>query len=238
MNNISNRPPKSGSVPSVSAVYMLMVVTFTCFLLISNLIEIKTIDLGPLTITAGVILFPFTYIINDCAVEVYGFSRARLMIWTGFTVNLIVSLLLQLAIILPGSPEWTDQQAMETIFGAVPRIFFASFTAFIAGSMVNARVMSVMKSRSRGRRFSLRAIVSTIFGEGIDSIIFFPIAFGGILSVETILSLILTQTLLKTCYEIIVLPVTIRVVRLLKKVEGGDITDDPATTSYGWLPRF
>lgn len=227
-----------GKVASVSIVYMLLVVAFTCFLIVSNLVEIKTIDLGPLTITAGVILFPFTYIINDCTVEVYGFERARLMIWTGFTVNLIVSLIMQLAIALPGSEDWAHQDAMEAIFGAVPRIFIASLVAFIAGSMVNASVMARMKARDLNRRFKLRAILSTILGEGADSVIFFPIAFLGVLPVDVIIKLIVTQTLLKTAYEILILPVTVRVVSALKKIEGGDVYDSRMTTSYSWIPRI
>lgn len=227
-----------GAASTVSTVYMLLVVAFTSFLIISNLVEIKTIDIGPLTITAGVLLFPFTYIINDCTVEVYGFEKARLMIWTGFAVNLVVSLILQLAIVLPGSPDWTRQAEMEAIFGAVPRIFFASFLAFVTGSMVNARVMSKMKTRDGNRRFKLRAMLSTLLGEGVDSLIFFPIAFIGILPVSTVVTLILTQTVLKTVYEMMILPVTVRVVKRLKKIEGEDVTDRPESTSYSWLPRL
>lgn len=109
------------------------------------------------------------------------------------------------------------------IFGAVPRIFAASFTAFLCGSMVNAYVMARMKAGHEGTRgFSARAIVSTVWGEGVDSCIFFPIAFGGVLPWRVVLSLILTQTLLKTAYEIIILPVTLRVVKRLRKIEGSD----------------
>ncbi len=212
--------------------YLLLTVIFVVCLIVSNLTEIKVIDAGWFTLTAGVIVFPISYIINDCVVEVYGFSKARFMIWLGFAMSLSVALLLQLAIWLPGSPEWTGQEAMEMTYGAVPRIMVASFTAFLCGSMVNAYVMSRMKAQSGNRRFSIRAIVSTLWGEGIDSIIFFPVAFGGILPVSTIVSLIITQALLKTSYEIIILPVTVRVVRRLKKIEGLDVTD--RDISYSW----
>ncbi len=212
---------------------MLLAVTFCVCLIVSNLMEIKTVDLGPLTITAGVIVFPISYILNDCIVEVYGFNKARLVIWLGFGMNLLVSLLLQLGIWLPGSESWTGQEAMTTIFGAVPRIFAASFIAFLCGSMVNAYVMSRMKVASGGRRFSLRAIVSSLWGEGVDSVIFFPIAFGGILAWSEIGMLILTQTLLKTAYEILILPVTLRAVKFLRDHEGGDVTDTPGM-SYKW----
>ncbi len=212
---------------------MLLAVTFCVCLIVSNLMEIKTVDLGPLTITAGVIVFPISYILNDCIVEVYGFSKARLVIWLGFGMNLLVSLLLQIGVWLPGADSWTGQEAMSLIFGAVPRIFAASFIAFLCGSMVNAYVMSKMKVASGGRGFSMRAIASTVWGEGVDSMIFFPIAFGGVLAWSEIGMLIITQTFLKTIYEIIILPVTIRAVKFLRDHEGGDVTDTPQT-SYKW----
>ncbi|MCM1519322.1 MAG: queuosine precursor transporter [Lachnoclostridium sp.] len=219
--------------PAVSVTFMVLAVIFCSCLIVSNLMEIKTVNLGFITITAGVIVFPISYIINDCIVEVYGFSKARLVIWLGFGMNLLVSLLLQLGVWLPGADSWTGQEAMALIFGAVPRIFAASFIAFLCGSMVNAYVMSRMKISHGSKRFSLRAITSTLFGEGVDSVIFFPIAFGGILAWHEIGLLILTQTILKTVYEIMILPVTIRVVHLLRNLEGHDVTDDPEM-SYKW----
>lgn len=221
------------SKSNVSVTFMVLAVTFCVCLIVSNLMEIKTVDLGPLTITAGVIVFPISYIINDCIVEVYGFSKARLVIWLGFLMNLLVSLLLQVGIWLPGAESWDGQESMQMIFGAVPRIFVASFIAFLCGSMVNAYVMSRMKIASEGRNFSFRAIMSTVFGEGVDSLIFFPIAFGGILAWSEIVALILTQTVLKTVYEMLILPVTMRVVKFLRNREGGDVTDDPGM-SYKW----
>ncbi|MDE6326785.1 MAG: queuosine precursor transporter [Duncaniella sp.] len=221
------------SKSNVSVTFMVLAVTFCVCLIVSNLMEIKTVDLGPLTITAGVIVFPISYIINDCIVEVYGFAKARLVIWLGFLMNLLVSLLLQVGIWLPGAESWEGQESMQMIFGAVPRIFVASFIAFLCGSMVNAYVMSRMKIASEGRNFSFRAIMSTVFGEGVDSLIFFPIAFGGILAWSEIVALILTQTVLKTVYEMLILPVTMRVVKFLRNREGGDVTDDPGM-SYKW----
>lgn len=207
---------------------MLLTVVFVTSIIIANLIEIKTIDLpGGLTVTAGMAVFPLSYIINDCVTEIYGFRRARMVIWTGFAMSLMTALFLNLAIWLPGGSEWQAQEAMETVYGGVPRIMAASFAAFVCGSMINAYVMARMKaSLSPGQaqskwRFSMRAIVSTLWGEGVDSLIFFPCAFGGVLPWEVIISLILTQTLLKTLYEIIILPVTIRAVALLRKVETG-----------------
>lgn len=213
--------------------FLILSTLFCVLLIISNLIEIKTVDAGWFSITAGVIVFPLSYIISDCVVEVYGFAKARMLIWLGFAMSLLVSLFLQMAIALPGGAEWNSQEAMTAIYGSVPRIMAASFIAFLSGSMINAYVMSKMKVASGGRNFSLRAIVSTLWGEATDSIIFFPIAFGGVLPWDMILSLIVTQALLKTAYEIVILPVTVRVVRALKRMEGGEVTDN-CIPSYKW----
>ena len=148
-------------------------------------------------------------------------------------MNWIVVLFLQLAIILPGDATWTGQEAMEMVFGSTPRILVGSFLAFICGSLVNAYVMSRMKVLTAGKGFSLRAILSTLFGESVDSTIFFPIAFYGVLPLSTIFALIWTQAVLKTLYEVLVLPVTIRVVRKVKAHENLDVfdTDD---VDYSW----
>ena len=191
--------PRKGK-PQFTLPFLLLSVTFCVCIIVANLIEIKTIDVAGVTLTAGMIIFPLSYIINDCLVEVYGFRKARIVIWLGFAMNLFVTLALQLAIILPGSADWTSQDAMEAVYGGVPRILF-------------------------GKRFSLRAIVSTIVGEGLDSLIFFPIAFGGILPWSVVIGLIVAQTLLKTVYEILVLPVTIYTVRRLKRLESLDTYD-------------
>lgn len=209
-----------------SLTFLLLTVLFCVCLIVSNLMEIKTVSLGPLTITAGFVVFPISYILNDCIVEIYGFARARFVIWLGFAMNLLASLLLQMAVWLPGSPEWTGQEAMSLVFGAAPRIFVASFTAFLCGSMVNAYVMSRMKASAGGESgFSLRAIVSTLWGESVDSAIFFPIAFAGVLGWAEIGTLIVTQAVLKTLYEILILPVTLRVVHWLRSHEGEPVID-------------
>ncbi len=217
MNNISQQ--------RFSLPFLFLTILFCVCLIVANLVEIKTVSLGFLTITAGMVVFPISYIINDCLVEVYGFRKARLVIWLGFMMNLLVTLLLQLAILLPGDASWSAQEAMISIYGGVPRILLASFLAFICGSLVNAWVMSRMKVSYQGRNFSLRAIVSTLWGEGVDSIIFFPIAFGGTLPWSVILHLIVAQALLKTAYEIIILPATLIIVKRLKRIESLDTYD-------------
>lgn len=217
----------------MSPLFVTLTVLFCVCLIVSNLMEIKTVQLGPLELTAGFIVFPVSYIINDCMVEVYGFRKARLVIWLGFAANLLVVLLLQAGLLLPGTSEWTAQAAMETIYGTVPRMLGASFAAFLCGSMVNAYVMSRMKLRDGNKGFSLRAIVSTLFGEGVDSVIFFPLAFGGILPWMMIATLMVNQVFLKTLYEIIVLPLTLRIVRRLRQIERTSPTLDHGI-SYKW----
>ncbi|MGM9824780.1 MAG: queuosine precursor transporter [Muribaculaceae bacterium] len=216
--------------------FVVMAMMFAVFLILANLMEVKVVKIGILTATAGLSVFPISYIINDCIVEVYGFAKARFVIWMGFLLNMIFVVFLQVCIALPSDPSWTAQAAVEQVFGNTPRILLGSFVAFIVGSMVNAQVMSRMKVRDGGKRFSLRAIMSTVFGESADSLIFFPIAFAGMLPLATIVTLVWTQVMLKTLYEIIALPITIRVVKLLKRVEGADVTD--VNVDYKWWKVF
>ena len=216
--------------------FVVLAMMFSVFLILANLMEVKVVKIGILTATAGLSVFPISYIINDCIVEVYGFAKARFVIWMGFLLNMIFVGFLQVCISLPCDPSWTAQAAVEQVFGNTPRILLGSFVAFIVGSMVNAQVMSRMKVRDGGKRFSLRAIMSTVFGESADSLIFFPIAFAGMLPLATIVTLVWTQVMLKTLYEIVALPITIRVVKLLKRVEGADVTD--VNVDYKWWKVF
>lgn len=214
----------------LSPTFLVLAVMFCVCLIVANIMEIKTVSVGPLALTAGVAVFPLSYIISDCIVEIYGLRLAKLVIWLGFAMNLLVCVFLQIGLWLPGDAQWHGQEAMELIFGAVPRILGASYAAFLCGSMVNAYVMNRMKGGRAGTRgFSARAIVSTLWGEATDSCIFFPLAFGGVLAWSSIVALIVTQTLVKTAYEILILPVTVRVVRRLRAVEG----HDSAIITYG-----
>ena len=210
----------------VSVPFMLLGILFCVCLIASNLLETKVVRIGPLTATAGLIVFPISYILNDCIAEVWGFKKARLIIWSGFAMNFLVVLFAQLAVMLPAAPFWEGEEGFNFVFGMAPRIAFASFTAFLAGSFLNAYVMSRMKLRSKGRHFSLRAIASTLAGESADSLIFFPIAFGGIIPLRELLLMILTQAVLKSLYEAAVLPVTVRAVRYIKRVDGSDVYDE------------
>ena len=210
---------------NVSLPFMLLGVLFIVCLIVSNLLEAKVLQLGPITATAGLLVFPVSYIINDCISEVWGFKKARLVIWSGFAMNFMVVGVSQIAIILPAAPFWEGGESFDFVFGMTPRIVAASLCAFLAGSFLNAYIMSKMKITSGGRNFSLRAIVSTIAGESVDSLIFFPIAFGGLIPADILFIMIGTQTLLKSGYEMVVLPVTVRVVRYIKKIDGSDTFD-------------
>lgn len=209
----------------VSVPYMILGIVFCVCLVAANLLETKVVQLGPVSVTAGLIVFPVSYIINDCIAEVWGFRKARLIIWMGFLMNFMVVALGRLAVMIPAAPFWEGEEAFDFIFGFAPRIAASSLAAFLVGSFVNAYVMSRMKLASGGRNFSLRAILSTIAGEGMDSLIFFPLAFGGLMPVQELLKMMLVQVILKTVYEIIILPVTIRVVAYIKRVDGSDVYD-------------
>ena len=206
---------------------MVLGTVFCVCLVAANLLETKVIQLfGPFSATAGLLVFPISYILNDCIAEVWGFRKARLVIWLGFGMNFMVVLLSQLAVALPAAPFWEGEEGFNFVFGLAPRIAAASLTAFLAGSFVNAYIMSRMKVASRGRHFSLRAILSTVAGEGADSLIFFPLAFGGLIWPAELLKLIGVQVVLKTLYEVVALPVTVRLVRYIKKKEGSDVYDE------------
>ena len=236
-NNICSSATGAKRRPVVSVTYMMLGVLFCVCLIAANLLETKQICIGPLELTAGLIVFPVSYIINDCMVEVWGYRRARLIIWLGFFMNFLFVIFGFVADILPGASYWKGQEGFHAIFGLAPRICAASFLAFLVGSFLNAYVMSVMKLKSNGgRHFSYRAIMSTLVGETSDSLIFFPLALGGVVPWSVMPLLMINQVVLKTLYEIIVLPITIRVVRCLKSYEGEDVYDKKI--SYNVLKIF
>jgi queuosine precursor transporter len=209
----------------VSVLFMLTGVLFATCLLISNILASKILMIGSWSAPAGVLIFPVTYIINDVITEVWGFSKARLIIWMGFGMNLIAILFFSAAIALPSAPFWQGQEAFQSVLGSTTRIAVASLSAYLIGSFLNSIVMSRMKVKTAGKYFSARAIFSTLAGEGADSLLFITIAFAGLYPVHTILIMILTQALLKTAYEIIIMPLTIQVVRFVKQHEGLDTYD-------------
>ena len=209
----------------VSVPFMLLGILFNVCLIAANLLETKVIQIGSLTVTAGLLVFPISYIINDCIAEVWGFKKARLIIWSGFAMNFFVVALGLIAVAIPAAPFWEGEEHFDFVFGMAPRIVAASLMAFLVGSFLNAYVMSKMKVASRGRHFSARAILSTLAGETADSLIFFPVAFGGIIAWRELLIMMCIQMILKSMYEVIILPVTIRVVKAIKKIDGSDVYD-------------
>ena len=209
----------------VSVPFMMLGILFNVCLIAANLLETKVIQIGSLTVTAGLLVFPISYIINDCIAEVWGFKKARLIIWSGFAMNFFVVALGLIAVAIPAAPFWEGEEHFDFVFGMAPRIVAASLMAFLVGSFLNAYVMSKMKVASRGRHFSARAILSTLVGETADSLIFFPVAFGGIIAWRELLIMMCIQIILKSMYEVIILPVTIRVVKAIKKIDGSDVYD-------------
>lgn len=209
----------------VSVLFMLFSMLFCVCLITANVLETKQMSFGPISITGGIIVFPISYIINDCVCEVWGYRKTRMLIWLGFLMNFLFVVFAAICDAIPGAPYWDNDAGFHAIFGLAPRITAASFLAFVVGSFANAYVMSRMKVSSQGRNFSLRAIMSTILGETADSLIFFPLALGGVVPNSELPVLIISQIVLKTLYEILILPVTIQVVRFTKRHEGIDEYD-------------
>ena len=218
---------------TVSVLFMIFSILFCVCLITANILETKQIQILSVSLTGGLIVFPVSYIINDCVCEVWGYSKARMLIWLGFAMNFFFVMVGALCDAIPGAPYWDNEEGFHAIFGLAPRIAAASFIAFICGSFINAYVMSKMKIASNGKNFSLRAILSTVAGESIDSLIFFPLALSSVVPAKELILLMVWQVIIKTVYEIIALPITIRVVKALKKYEGEDVYDEGI--SYGWF---
>ena len=189
---------------------------------IASKMMLKSMDIS---LPAGVLVFPLAYILNDLITEVWGFAKARFIIWAGFAVNVLAVLFFTAGIALQPAPFWEGQDAFAAVLGATPRIVAASLLAYLAGSFLNAWVMSRFKILTRGKGFSGRAVVSTLLGEGIDSAIFITVAFAGLVPVNALLTMILTQALVKVAFEVAVLPLTIWVVRKVKKADESDTFD-------------
>jgi uncharacterized integral membrane protein (TIGR00697 family) len=211
---------------SFSLSFMLLGILFSVCLILSNLLATKPISIFGFSATAALIVFPISYIINDVIVEVWGFLKARLIIWIAFAMNFLAIVFIQLSVKIVPAPYWDGQAAYAQTFSLAPRVAFASLIAFLVGSLINAYVMSRMKIRTHGKGFGIRAIVSTLFGESADSLLFFSIAFAGIFAWKEILIMIIVETILKSAYEVVILPVTTVVVRYIKHKEKTDVYDD------------
>lgn len=209
-----------------SAIFLLLAVVFTVCLIISNLFTTKVIALGPkVYLTCAELIFPISYILNDCFTEVYGYRKARLVIWLAFATNFFVVLLGQIAVWLPAAPFWQGGEHFDFVFTMAPRVALASLLAFLAGSTLNSLVLSKMKVASQGRSFGWRAIFSSLCGDLLDTLIFIPIAFLGT-PFKTLALMMLLQVGYKLLYEIILLPVTSTVVKRLKRHDNTDTFDN------------
>ena len=201
-----------------------MAVLFVVCLIASNLFATKVMCIGGINLPGAVVIFPISYILNDCICEVWGFRKTRLVIWTAFAMNIFVVLVGQLLVWMPAASFWDGGPHFDYMVRMAPRGVVASLLAFLVGSTINSLVMSKMKLADKGKRFGVRAILSSLAGEFADSMIFMPIAFWGT-PVQTLLTMMLAQVSFKVLYEIVILPVTARVVRKVKAVEGVDTYD-------------
>ena len=205
---------------------------FVTILLLSNVLgagKVAVIDLpgiGSWPFGAGILFFPISYVIGDILTEVYGYARARRCIWAGFGALLFMAFMAWVVVALPPADTWQGQAAYEQVFGQVPRIVLASIVAFWAGEFVNAYVLARMKIWTRGRHLWSRTIGSTLVGQGVDSLIFYPLAFYGVWDNETLLIVLATQWVLKVGWEAVLTPVTYAVVGWLKRREGIDVYDE------------
>ena len=212
--------------------YDLIMAAYVCILLCANLIgpaKVASIHVplyGELTFVAGVLFFPLSYIFGDILTEVYGYARDRRCVWAGFAALAFAALMAAVIVHLPPAPEWRAKQpGIDAVFGSTWRIVSASIIAFWSGSLVNSYVLAKMKILTRGRWLWTRTIGSTICGEAIDSGLFYTLAFGGVWERQLLLRVMVTQYVLKTAWEVVITPVTYRVVAFLKRAEREDYYD-------------
>ena len=201
-----------------------MAVLFVVCFVASNLFATKVISILGISLPGAVIIFPISYILNDCICEVWGFRKTRLIIWTAFAMNLFVVVVGQLLVWMPAASFWDGAPHFDYMFKMAPRVLFASLLAFLVGSTLNSLVMSKKKVADKGRNFGVRAILSSVVGEFADYMIFMPIAFWGT-PAKTLFWMMVAQVSFKVCYEIVVLPVTSIVVRKVKAYEEVDTFD-------------
>ena len=211
--------------------YDFSMAAFCVILICSNLIgaakpaQLDLPVLGTVTFGAGILFFPLSYVLGDVLTEVYGFARARRVVWAGFAASLFAATMSFVVVSLPPSPDWDGQAALAAVFGQVPRIFLASIVAFWVGEMVNAFVMARMKVLTGGRMLWTRTIGSTVVGQGVDSLIFYPLAFAGVWETSLVIKVLVTNYLLKVLWEVLLTPVTYKIVAFFKRAEGLDVFD-------------
>ena len=233
---LNSTPPDPTRMARNYRFFELVMVAFVAVYLCSNLIgpakaaQINTpwlawLGVSNLAFGAGVLFFPLSYVFGDILTEVYGYARARKVIWAGFGAMAFAALMATVVVALPPAPGWPNQAAYETVFGQTPRIVMASMIAYFCGEFVNSFVLAKMKINDNGKRMGWRFVVSTVFGEGVDSLLFYPIAFYGIWGNDLLLKVMVAQWFLKVAVEVVMLPVTVRIVQALKRAEDEDYYD-------------
>lgn len=206
----------------ISFLQVCLTIVFVTAMLISNVITAKQVLLpGGITMTGAVFIFPITYILSDVFSEVYGYKWSRITCYFAFAMNLFMVIVFGLVIQTPAPDYWTNQEAFATVLGSTPRVMGASLLAYVIGDFVNDRIFRRMKAKHSDdmKGFGWRAIISSFFGELCDSLVFLPIAFLGQMPIATLATMTVCQVLIKTGYEIIILPVTTLVVKRAKKYE-------------------
>jgi len=215
-----------GSPRRVYKYYEFVMAAFVTVLLCSNIIgAAKVAEIGPFKFGAGVLFFPISYIFGDVLTEVYGYARARRVVWAGFGAEVFASIMAATIVALPSASDWPNQAAYETVFGATPRIVAASLLAYFSGEFCNSYVLAKMKIWTSGRMLWARTIGSTIVGEAVDSLVFYPLAFLGVWSNSQVLQVMATNYVVKVGWEALMTPFTYKVVNFLKRAESEDYYD-------------
>jgi uncharacterized integral membrane protein (TIGR00697 family) len=235
-----NMPPRPSNVTARSLAgghfryFDFVMAAFVAIILLSNVIgagkvaQIWLPGIGYWPFGAGILFFPISYIIGDVLTEVYGYARARRVIWAGTAAVLFMAFMSWVVVALPPAPDWKNQAAYAVIFGQVPRIVLASVCAFWAGEFVNSYVLARMKLWTRGRMLWTRTVGSTVAGQAVDSLIFYPLAFWGAegWTNALVVKVLFTQWVLKVSWEVLLTPLTYLVVGFLKRAEGVDVFDE------------
>lgn len=217
--------------------YNLINISFVFCLLISNIAEVKIMDVfGYAQVGAGTLFFPLLYVMNDILTEVYGFSASRKTIWLALGFNLLFTLLMQLILALPEGSDWQEKQAFETVFTLSPRIVVASISSYFIGELLNSAIVAWLKFQFKGRIFVIRALFSTLIASFIESAMFGYIAFNNRIPDEELIKMVCMLTIMKVLYELLVMPFTVMLVSYLKKAEGLDIYEKPSIK--GILPNW
>jgi uncharacterized integral membrane protein (TIGR00697 family) len=225
----------AAATPRTYRYYDFILGAFVCTILCSNLIgpakvaQVHLPLIGEFTFGAGVLFFPISYIFGDILTEVYGYARARRVIWSGLTALVFASFMATIVVKLPPAAHWHEQAAYESIFGQTPRIVLASITAFFCGEFVNSYTLAKMKLWTNGNALWTRIVGSTVCGEGVDSLVFYPLAFLGVWDTKMVFVVMASNYSLKVLWEVLATPLTYRVVAALKRAENEDYYDRDTT---------